>query len=244
MEKGAPAATWSPWEAIGVYLLALVAAGLAAAPIVAGRVAPASSSGAGPVEIGASIVGDVVIFVALIAWLQVRHPNWRAAVRFPARSNIVRELGAGVAAGAILYPVIAVGVGSVITIAFRAAFGNRIEAPRQLSSHLSGTGIVLALILALVVAPIGEELFFRGILFRSIRDRYGFWPAAVGSAVAFGLGHYVPSPWQDALLLQTLMVFTGVGLAYIYDRRGNLVADIASHATFNMIGLVLILRLG
>jgi membrane protease YdiL (CAAX protease family) len=57
----------------------------------------------------------------------------------------------------------------------------------------------------------------------------------------FGLAHYVPSPWRDAVLLQTIMVFTGIGLAWIYERRGNVVANIAAHMTFNTIGIVLIL---
>jgi len=36
------------------------------------------------------------------------------------------------------------------------------------------------------------------------------------------------------------MVFTGVGLALIYERRANLVADIAAHVAFNVIGIVII----
>jgi membrane protease YdiL (CAAX protease family) len=36
------------------------------------------------------------------------------------------------------------------------------------------------------------------------------------------------------------MVFTGLGLATIYERRGNLVADIAAHMAFNVIGIVII----
>ena len=42
------------------------------------------------------------------------------------------------------------------------------------------------------------------------------------------------------LFLQTLMAFTGAGLALIYERRANLVADIAAHMAFNVIGLLFI----
>jgi membrane protease YdiL (CAAX protease family) len=37
------------------------------------------------------------------------------------------------------------------------------------------------------------------------------------------------------------MTFTGVSLAWIYERRGNLVSNIAAHMTFNAIGMFLIL---
>ena len=37
------------------------------------------------------------------------------------------------------------------------------------------------------------------------------------------------------------MVFTGIGLAWIYERRGSLVAPMAAHVAFNVVGLVVIL---
>ncbi len=97
------------------------------------------------------------------------------------------------------------------------------------------------MLLAVVVAPISEEFFFRGVLFRTVRDRHGFWPAALASAIPFGLVHYVPAPAIDALLLQVTMVFTGLGLAWIYDRRGTIVAPVAAHMVFNIVGVVTIL---
>ena len=38
-----------------------------------------------------------------------------------------------------------------------------------------------------------------------------------------------------------VICFVGFGLAYVYEWRGNLLANIAAHATFNAIGFVLIL---
>jgi membrane protease YdiL (CAAX protease family) len=42
------------------------------------------------------------------------------------------------------------------------------------------------------------------------------------------------------MLLQSIMVFTGIALAWIYERRANLVANIAAHMAFNAIGVLLI----
>jgi hypothetical protein len=50
----------------------------------------------------------------------------------------------------------------------------------------------------------------------------------VVSGLLFGASHVVDAPWRDVVFLQTLMVFTGVGLALIYERRANLVADVAA----------------
>jgi hypothetical protein len=105
-------------------------------------------------------------------------------------------------------------------------------------------GVIVSILYAVVIAPIHEELFFRGILFRSLADRYGFTVGAVGSGVAFGMIHYIPSAWQDSVLLMSVMVATGFALAWLYNRRGNLLAPIVAHATFNVIGLALIYAFG
>jgi membrane protease YdiL (CAAX protease family) len=39
----------------------------------------------------------------------------------------------------------------------------------------------------------------------------------------------------------TVMFFTGIALCFIYERRRTIVAPIAAHVTFNVIGIVLIL---
>ena len=237
-----PSATWSWYLALAVYVLALIATGIVLDLVLSLFGVSVSASGAsGPTEIVASIAVDLGISAILLFWLQRWHSTWVRIIGFPARDRLGREFAWGVLAGCVLYPAIAFGIGIVLTLLFEAVFGSDVTAPEQLAPHLGILGSIAAVVLAVVVAPASEELFFRGIFFRSLRDRYGFWPGAVGSALLFGLAHYVPSAWQDALLLQTIMVFTGIGLAWIYERRGNLVANIAAHMTFNTIGIVLIL---
>jgi uncharacterized protein len=48
---------------------------------------------------------------------------------------------------------------------------------------------VLVVLAAVVLAPIGEELFFRGILFQALRRRIGLWASATVSSVVFGVVH-------------------------------------------------------
>jgi membrane protease YdiL (CAAX protease family) len=62
----------------------------------------------------------------------------------------------------------------------------------------------------------------------------------VVSALVFGAVHATAAPWRDVVFLQTLMCFTGAGLALIYERRANLVANVAAHMAFNIVGVIAI----
>jgi len=244
---GRPKASWSWYAAIGAYLVAFLLGGVASYLVLAafGELAkPTQGSGVDTAGAWATIVADIVITGVLLVWLVTWHKRWRESVGLSEPGKRLRNWLWGYGFGLVLYPVVALGVGVILTLLFQAVSGHQVRSPDQVASHLSASGIVAVVLLSLVVAPISEEFFFRGILFRSLRDRYGFWVGAFGSALAFGLVHYVPNvPLRDALLLQTTMVFTGIGLAWIYERRGTLIADIGAHMAFNTIGIVLILLL-
>jgi membrane protease YdiL (CAAX protease family) len=227
-----PRSTWTWWEGVAVYLGCWVVASIVTLPIF---VVISSQRVA---DIVASAVIAIVNVAILVWWLSRRHPEWVAAIGFP--KQVWPEVRAGVGFGLILYPGIAFGVGLAVELLFHAFTGRTVTTPQQVPSHLPPFGIVATIVYAVVIAPIHEEFFFRGILFRSLRDRYGFAVGAVGSGVAFGLVHYVPAPLVDSLALMTIMVFTGFALAYLYERRGNIVASMIAHATFNTIGLIAI----
>jgi hypothetical protein len=242
-EDGRPRSTWGWFEGIGVYLLAFLAGGIATVPIILVLGDTSVNGAVGQSEIVATIGADVVITGVLVFWLVRWHREWRGAMALPpSRDHLVRHLVFGVIAGAILVPIIGLMAG-VIEETLRQAVGHAVTTPEQVAPGLSPFARILLVVLAVVVAPISEEFFFRGILFRTVRDRHGFWMAALASAIPFGLVHYVPAPAIDAAVLQLTMVFTGIGLAWIYDRRGTIVASMAAHMAFNMIGVVTILAL-
>ena len=81
-----------------------------------------------------------------------------------------------------------------------------------------------------VLAPLTEELTFRGLGFTLLR-RLGAWSAVVLTALAFGLAHGLVNA------LPVLFVF-GVGLAYIRLRQNSVVPGIVLHGLFNVIALV------
>ncbi|HEX9693775.1 MAG TPA: CPBP family intramembrane glutamic endopeptidase [Actinomycetota bacterium] len=230
-----PLATWRWWEALLVYLLILVVTAFAALPIF--RVVRSR----GLANLSASAIIALLNVGFLLFWLRAFHPRWRKVIGLPRR--IWPEVRAGTGFGALLYPVVVFGVGILLNLLLELVTGRTIRSPRQLPAHLSAAGVAVSIAYSLVIAPIHEELFFRGILFRSLADRYGFAVGAGGSGLAFGLIHYVPGPVYGSVLLMGVMVFTGVALAWFYQRRGNIVASMAAHSTFNVIGLTLILAL-
>ena len=227
-----PLATWRWWEAILVYLLIVVVSRFAALPIF--RVIRSR----GLANLSALAIIFSLVAALLVLWLQRFHPRWKDVIGLPRR--IWPEVRAGSGFGALLYPVV-FGVGTALNLLLELVTGQAIRFPRQLPAHLSAAGVAVSIAYSLVIAPIHEELFFRGILFRSLADRYGFAVGAGGSGLAFGLIHYVPGHAYGSLLLMGVMVFTGVALAWFYQRRGNIAASMVAHATFNVIGLTLIL---
>jgi membrane protease YdiL (CAAX protease family) len=81
-----------------------------------------------------------------------------------------------------------------------------------------------------VLAPVFEELTFRGLGFSLLR-RYGEWPAVVGVGLLFGLAHGL----VQAL---PLLVAFGIGLAVIRSRTGSVFPGMIVHGFFNATALI------
>lgn len=88
---------------------------------------------------------------------------------------------------------------------------------------------------ALVLAPLGEELFFRGLLFRRLALGVGRWPALVTSALLFAAFHGN---------IRGLVVYFWLGLVFAgaYAATGRLSCAIAVHVGNNAITLLTLLQ--
>jgi len=90
-----------------------------------------------------------------------------------------------------------------------------------------------------VWTPVAEELAFRGVLFYSLRRRFGSSSAALLSATIFGLLHFYGLPG----FLMTLWV--GLIWAWALEHARSLWPVVAAHSVYNLLyilGLVLIYR--
>lgn len=237
-----PRATWRWWEVVVFTLIGFVAGVVAALPLYAAFDPSASGAVDGP-GLLISAVADVVMGSVLILWLRSAHPGWQRVVGWPARDGIGAEVGVGIGYG-LLLEVVSFVTGLVVAIALEAITDRPVEAPVQVDPDLGGWGIVMLVALACVVAPIVEEFVFRGLLFRSLADRHGFWIGALGSAIPFGLTHVAVGSSVDLWALRITLMVVGVFLAWVHWRRRNLLANIVAHATFNSIGVAIILAGG
>ncbi|MBM3865386.1 MAG: CPBP family intramembrane metalloprotease [Verrucomicrobia bacterium] len=88
-------------------------------------------------------------------------------------------------------------------------------------------------ILAVLIAPVTEELVFRGGVFRYLRTRWPRWPAILLPAAFFAALHVNWSTLEglsSALPLVVLAVFFSLA----YERTGQLGTAVVAHACFNL----------
>ncbi|MEM6886305.1 MAG: CPBP family intramembrane glutamic endopeptidase [Verrucomicrobiota bacterium] len=97
-------------------------------------------------------------------------------------------------------------------------------------------GVITLLVMAVVIAPLWEEIVFRGILYPLLRGLQNRIFAVLVTGILFGLLHDHPPAYIP-------LAFLGIILAWCYEKTGKLGYCIALHACFNAataIGLLLI----
>ena len=99
---------------------------------------------------------------------------------------------------------------------------------------------ILIVVVAVIVAPVLEELLFRGLFQTAIRSFFEagsglrriassrIWFAIIVSSVLFALMHANPGHWPALFVL-------GIGMGYAYEKSGSLLQPIFIHAFFNAI---------
>ena len=107
------------------------------------------------------------------------------------------------------------------------------ELPAKLGAEGPLLNVLAVVVLVTVIAPVGEELFFRGFFFGALRNWRGPWLAALATGISFGAIHTGSSPVG---YLVPLMLF-GVGLCMLYEWTGSLYPAIALHALNNSVAL-------
>lgn len=92
-------------------------------------------------------------------------------------------------------------------------------------------GVAATVLVAVVLAPIAEEIVFRGVLLPALRQRWGTGVAIAGSSAVFALMHITPVAILPIFLLALV-------LGYLFVRTRSLLVCIAAHALFNASGLL------
>lgn len=97
---------------------------------------------------------------------------------------------------------------------------------REVVDPANGLGVALLIVVVVFGAPFAEELFWRGLTYRSIERKWGPVLAIVGSAGAFALLHLQPIQFAG------LFVF-GLVAGWLVRRTDRLGPSIWAHVGFN-----------
>lgn len=172
---------------------------------------------------------------ALLAMRASGRLSWR--LWGPTRPQ-VRDLAMGLGVGLAGYAI-------VITwaVLYTVAFGEPAPTDQALLEDLSvsTTVLVLSFVAAAVLAPVVEEVIFRGVLFQAARRQLGLWPGVALSTFVFTVVHvelYPPLGLFQPVGLGGL-VLLGAWLAWMFHRTGSLAVPIIGHAVFNAINLTI-----
>jgi membrane protease YdiL (CAAX protease family) len=163
-----------------------------------------------------------LVFLLPVWWLTVRkyRVDWRALGLRGFQAAMV-GLGCGLLVFSFVFNFF---YGSVLALFGLRAQVNLVPILAQLSSPW------LLMLAGVVVAPLVEELFFRGFVFAGLRPRYGWPKAAAISSALFALLHLQPLAILPIFLL-------GYIFAFLYQRSRSLWPAILMHVLMNALAL-------
>jgi membrane protease YdiL (CAAX protease family) len=164
-------------------------------------------------RVGALLLAAVVL---LAYWAYVRIVERRAVTELSG-TRAVRELGSGLALGALLF---------CLTIGILAALG---------AYQITGNNdwmVMLAILPASILGGVLEEVVIRGVVFRILEQWLGSWVALAISAVIFGVLHLL-NPGATLLNAAAISIEAGVLLAAAFMLTRRLWLCIGIHIAWN-----------
>jgi hypothetical protein len=135
----------------------------------------------------------------------------------------------------------------VITIALSLVLSAFLAPPPSpLPPSTDAAGLLLNLLAAAVLAPLGEELFFRGFTTTAWARAYGVRPAIIRGALFFAVAHVVTlfdasfaQGLQRAVFSFVVLLPVALTLGWVFIARRTLWAPIGLHAAFNGLQVLL-----
>jgi membrane protease YdiL (CAAX protease family) len=161
--------------------------------------------------------------------LKLHETNWKEFLGL-SRPHLKRAILFALLVAILVLPVIlALNVWSARLI--QLAFGIKPEPQPTIKVLEASVGLGQRIcfgLAALVLAPVAEEVLFRGILYPVLKNRFHPALAAFGTSILFAAFH------SSLMTLLPLTVFAVV-LVLVYERTDTLLAPILTHALFNAV---------
>ncbi len=227
--------SWEWWDALAILGLWLVASYLGSALLLLAGDGPEATS-----TTAVAVLFSTSLLVAItLSWVRLRGAD------VPEVASVRRLLGVtafrpadvamGIGYGIVAFVVVQLGIGVVLQQLIQALGGEVPEVQVTVQEAVRGDGPVPLLVAlgTIVIAPVGEELLYRGVLYQALARHVPGWLAIAISGVAFGITHI---EW----LVIALTFPLGILLAWTVRRHGTVVVAIVAHMTFNLIGFAII----
>lgn len=217
-----------PLGAADMLLLVILALGSARVllPIVAGALGLGSRIETIPIEKILILLGVqtgllfVIVYLVVVFW---RGVPWRDLGFVP----LPEKWGIRAAAIALLsFPLV-----GLITWIQQQITGEKLQNPQMeliAPAEFSLSAYLMTLLVVAIVAPVAEEVLFRGVLYRWLRERIGIVFALILSSLIFSVVHGVVA------LIPAIAVL-GLILGWIYERTQSIWAPILVHGIYNAI---------
>jgi membrane protease YdiL (CAAX protease family) len=212
------------WAPIAAMLAAFLGGTVAFAVLAVGSGASSVENPPEGVTLGATLVQDVLLVVFALLAVRVYdgevRPDWLG----------LRQTPFWPAVGACVVMMVGWWIFQLLVVLI---FGQpeQQDLVEELKTERSALVLVSFGLLVCVLAPICEELFFRGLMFRVFADRMGLIGGAVLSGAIFGLVHLTGGPLTTGLVLFAL----GFGFALVRWWTGSLLPSMGLHALNNAV---------
>ena len=193
---------------------------------------------AGQRRLAGEIIMVLFFNVGTMVWigffLRGQNLSWDEAFGFVSRQR-QRALLFGLAGGVIfLPPVIGLQFVAAKIMTFFHVTPTAQTVVEQLRAPLPlGQKIFLGL-LAVALAPVAEETFFRGILYPTLKQAWKPRMAIVATSLLFAATHVNLATFAPLLVLSVLLIL-------LYEETDNLLAPILAHSVFNATNFIVLL---
>ncbi|MGI5911674.1 MAG: CPBP family intramembrane glutamic endopeptidase [Syntrophomonadaceae bacterium] len=156
------------------------------------------------------LVFTMVFNQASLSDLGLRHTTWVNYLRY------------GISGGFLLM-VIIMGLGLIMNY-----FNPEIKPQpfEEMLREASSISFIFLLVIGAVLAPISEELYYRGMVYPVFRFYMGPLGGAIVAGLIFGLVHW--DLWRAIPLAAG-----GAILCYIYEKSGSILVSAVAHGTWN-----------